>query len=300
MDLNINNYDLEDILNLFKIPTNFNEAHLKQAKKMVLKTHPDKSGLSPEFFLFYSKAYKVLYSIHTFKNKTNRTTEEYMEYNVIKEDSNIESQHKILDMFFEKNKKIKEKSHDFNKWFNSEFEKHKLQENENEHGYGDWLKTEEGIYHTENTSLANMHSDFEKHKKHVKSLIVYNGINDMCSSGIGGTLLGDTDSDFSSNMFSNLTYQDIKQAHTETIIPVTIEDFNNVKKFNNVEDYKKYRDTQNVNPLSSKESINYLESETRQQEMEANKRAYFYARQLEESNKKNNDFWGKLQRITNR
>ena len=68
MDLNINNYDLEDILNLFKIPTNFNEAHLKQAKKMVLKTHPDKSGLSPEYFLFYSKAYKVLYSIHTFKN----------------------------------------------------------------------------------------------------------------------------------------------------------------------------------------------------------------------------------------
>lgn len=300
MDLNINNYNLEDILKLFKIPMNFLEADLKQAKKIVLKTHPDKSGLSPEYFLFYSKAYKILYSIYTFKNKTDKSINEDVEYNTITEDDTSESRHKILDMFFEKNKRIKEKPGDFNKWFNSEFEKNKLRDNTDESGYGDWLKTDEGIYYTENTSLANMHNDFEKHKKQVKSLIVYNGINDMCSSGIGGSLLGDNEADFSSNMFSNLTYQDIKQAHTETIIPVTMDDFNNVKKFNNVEDYKKFRDTQNTNPLSSSESQQQLDSTFKQQEMEANKRAYFYAKQLEESNKKSNEFWGKLQRISNR
>jgi hypothetical protein len=129
---------------------------------------------------------------------------------------------------------------------------------------------------------------------------VYSGINDLYSSGIGGSLLGENDADFSSNMFSNLTYQDIKQAHTESIIPVTIEDFNNVKKYNNVEDYKKVRDTQNVNPLSSKESHAQLENDLKRQNIEANKRAYFYAKQLEESKQKSNEFWGKLQRITNR
>jgi len=39
MDLNIENYDLDDILNLFKIPKNFTEEDLKSAKKIVLKTH---------------------------------------------------------------------------------------------------------------------------------------------------------------------------------------------------------------------------------------------------------------------
>ena len=52
-DLNIDNYDLQDLLNLFKLDKNFNEEDLKQAKKIVLKTHPDKSGLNPDYFRFY-------------------------------------------------------------------------------------------------------------------------------------------------------------------------------------------------------------------------------------------------------
>ena len=32
-DLNIDNYDLNDLLNLFKLDKNFNEEDLKQAKK---------------------------------------------------------------------------------------------------------------------------------------------------------------------------------------------------------------------------------------------------------------------------
>ena len=57
-DLNIDNYDLNDILALFKINADFDENDLKAAKKIVLKTHPDKSKLGPEYFLFYSKAYR--------------------------------------------------------------------------------------------------------------------------------------------------------------------------------------------------------------------------------------------------
>ena len=37
VDLDINNYNLEDILNLFKIPVNFDEQDLKRAKQVVLK-----------------------------------------------------------------------------------------------------------------------------------------------------------------------------------------------------------------------------------------------------------------------
>jgi hypothetical protein len=54
VDLDINNYNLQDILSLFKIPVNFDEHDMKRAKQIVLKTHPDKSKLPAEYFLFYS------------------------------------------------------------------------------------------------------------------------------------------------------------------------------------------------------------------------------------------------------
>ena len=52
VDLNIDNYDLRDLIGLFQIPFHFTETHLKEAKKTVLKTHPDKSRLDKKFFLF--------------------------------------------------------------------------------------------------------------------------------------------------------------------------------------------------------------------------------------------------------
>ena len=51
MDLDINNYELTDILNLFKLPIMFDDKHLKQAKVTVLCMHPDKSKLPKEYFL---------------------------------------------------------------------------------------------------------------------------------------------------------------------------------------------------------------------------------------------------------
>lgn len=299
MDLNIDNYNLEDILNLFKIPRDFDEDHLKHAKRIVLKTHPDKSGLDPKYFLFYSKAYKMLYFIFNFKNKSSDKTK--TESKLVSEDSLIESQHLILDSFFDKNKKMKEPKQ-FNKWFNEQFEKHKIEEESSGSGYGDWLKSDNGIYQSDKVgsqgNFSNLTEDFEKHKKYVRSLVVYNGVNDLYSSNLGGTLLGNA-GDFSSSLFSNLSYQDIKQAHTESIIPVTDEDFHNTKKFNNIEEYKKYRNTQDTTPLSQSESNKILLNRNYQDETESSQRAYFYAKQLEESNKKNKDFWGKMQKITN-
>ena len=99
VDLDISNYNLEDILRLFQVPENFNEADLKRAKQQVLRIHPDKSRLEPKYFLFYSKAYKTLYSIWEFNNKkTNKTmnTEEYIPL-----DTSEENKRKALNSFFD-------------------------------------------------------------------------------------------------------------------------------------------------------------------------------------------------------
>ena len=133
VDLDISNYELNDILKLFKIKINFDETDLKKAKQIVLKTHPDKSNLAPEYFIFYSKAYKMIYSIWEFKKKGDVDITKNTEF------SNYSEKEKgaILDNFFESNTEIKS-GKNFNEWFNKEFIKNKI-ENENK-GYGDWLQ----------------------------------------------------------------------------------------------------------------------------------------------------------------
>jgi len=286
MDLDINNYNLDDILTLFKIPVDFNESDLKRAKQKVLKTHPDKSGLPSEYFLFYSKAYKVLYSIFSFKNKTNKeSTTEYSS-------ETVESHNQMLDQYFDKNSKMKDPKQ-FNKWFNKQFEQ--LQETTQD-GYGEWLKTDADMYKTE-TGTAN--EQIDRYKQHARTLTTYNGINDMTAT-FSGTVLGDTaGSNFSSSdLFSRFSYQDIRQAHTETVIPVSDQDYANVKKFKNVDEYSRYRSEQNTTPLSETESAEILNKQNKTDEEMTSHRAYYYAKQQEEVEKKNNVFWGRLYGLT--
>jgi len=68
LDLNIDNYNLPDILALFNLPTLFNHEDLKRAKLSVLKMHPDKSQLPKEYFLFFTKAYRILHQIYTIRH----------------------------------------------------------------------------------------------------------------------------------------------------------------------------------------------------------------------------------------
>ena len=63
-ELNIENYNLDDILSLFHIDYNFTKEDLAAAKKLALHTHPDKSGLDQKYFIFFQKAYKILHKIY--------------------------------------------------------------------------------------------------------------------------------------------------------------------------------------------------------------------------------------------
>ena len=76
-DLNIENYNLNDLLTLFKLDFDFNEEDLKRVKKSVLQSHPDKSKLDKKYFLFFTSAYKIIYSIYEFryKSKNKQSTE---------------------------------------------------------------------------------------------------------------------------------------------------------------------------------------------------------------------------------
>jgi len=301
VDLDINNYNLEDILSLFKIQANFDEQDMKRAKQIVLKTHPDKSKLPAEYFLFYSKAYKMLYSVWDFRKRgdvdsKNPKNTEYSNYT--DEDKTV-----LLDQFFESNEKFK-KSINFNRWFNEQFERNKLSNESEEKGYGDWLKNDdpEDDPPAKNVSMATMKQEFDRKKEQARSLIVREDVQEIWSNNsISATeLSNDAPGTYDSGLFSGLGFQDLYKAHTETVIPVTEEDYEQKQKFGSVNEYMSYRNNQDTKPLSEQQAQQYLKQRNDKDEEKAIRRAYELAKQTELAKQKNQEFWSGLQLLKNK
>ena len=72
-NLNINTYSLDDLLGLFNLSYDISMEDLKRAKKVVLMTHPDKSRLPPDYFLFYKKAFDVVVKFYEENNRQNQS-----------------------------------------------------------------------------------------------------------------------------------------------------------------------------------------------------------------------------------
>jgi hypothetical protein len=293
LDLNINNYKLEDLLRLFHLTYDFTTEDLKLAKKIVLKFHPDKSRLDPKFYQFYKKAYDIVEDIYNFKNKLTKNTENVAEsYEVLLDDP--KEKNKLLDNFFTTNGHLK-RSGDFNNWFNKEFDKQYI--NENDKGYNDWLKSDDDFINMEGKTFKNCESELEQKKKKLQEIIVYKGIQELTVPTSYGSSLGQDDDNFSSSdIFSKFKYQDLKQAYQETIIPITQDDYNNVKKYSSVNEYKQIRSM--PIPVSSEfESRQILQNKEKQFEEQATKNAFYYSKQMEEYQKRNNEFMSNLQRL---
>ena len=145
-----------------------------------------------------------------------------------------------------------------------------------------------------------MGEEIEKKKQHVRSLVVHKGIDDLYSNISGASNLTDESPEcFSSDLFSNLKYEDLKKAHVESVIPVTMEDYNNVKKFKNLNEYNNYRNSQDNTPLSETQANEYLINKNKIEQTQTTDRAYKLATQFEESVKRQNNFWGSIMNIKN-
>jgi len=295
MDLNIDNYSINDIYKLFGVQNKIlTDDVMRESKKIVLKTHPDKSRLEPKYFLFFSKAYKRLFGIYEFQNKTTKKIEDKNEFY----DS---SKGEILNKMFEREKDLK-KSGNFNKWFNEQFDKHKLEDNL-ENGYGDWLKSNEDIVDVGNVSQANMGAEIEKRKKQVQTMTTYNGVNDPYASTFGGSTLMEYNKNFSSGtLFSSdgMGYTDLRQAYIESVIPVTQEDYQKMPKFKNMEEYKNHRNNVDVTPIDKTEAMRQLYNQNKDLESESAALAFHYAKQSEKAKKNQESFWSGLKQLTHK
>lgn len=288
IDLDINNYELEDLLSLFQIHDNrLTRESMTAAKKITLKMHPDKSGLDKSYFLFFSQAYKLLYEIYRFQNKHTDTdyhnTEyhntEYHNTSYISEEMSSDNR-VIIDRLMTK---FERGSHrEFNKWFNQEFEKIKI-EKEEDAGYDEWFKN----------------GDSESDKKSGNKPRTRDSITSYYSStdAIGSSILGNKPDDYSSDIFTSLKYEDLKMAHTiDDSISVSAQNYREKDVNAGIESLKSERSIE-IQPQSIGDATRQLSIEERNQNAQDIGLAYRLARQQEIIAAKNKDWWSSLRLI---
>jgi hypothetical protein len=141
-----------------------------------------------------------------------------------------------------------------------------------------------------------MNDAFEKQKKQIQALTTYQGINDSFSS-FSGSLLGDQSDNFTGSNGA-LGYTDLRQAHVESVIPVTQEDYDRMPKYKSLSEYKARRDTVDVSPLSKQEAEHMLLRQGREEEQQSAALAYKYAQQSERARQNSSAFFSDLRQIT--
>ena len=284
-DLNINNYDLNDLLNLFNIPFDFDNSHLKTCKRRVHMSHPDKSGLDKDYYLFFTKAYNILVNIYNFKHKkhtdTNYTVEqvEHEMYDAIKKFTN---------------------SDNFLKEFNKLFEENKLSNEFMENGYGDWLKetSDKSILELAHLSKQDQLKKIQDLKQKKHQLVNYEHIQEYEDNNGGfSNLTNNKPNNYSSHsIFSKLQFEDIKQAHETSLIHVLPSD-KRKQQYNSIGELKLDRDN-HINPLSKTQSIEYLNAKYQIAEQHNTTRAFELAKQSQEAEHIQQRTDGYFKRIT--
>ena len=284
LDLNIDNYSLDDILKLFKLSHSFTEEDIKKTKKIVLMTHPDKSGLDKKFFLFFCSAYKLIYSVYQFKNNKHKKKRDDFEHS-----DNL----KETLITFSKKK-------NFNKKFNELFEKYHFNTEEITEGYGEWLKND----NDDNKIAKNkdeMNRMINNKKNKLKNIIVKEDLIDI-GRGINinqSTLTGSRPKYYESDVFGNFKYDDLKRAYDESVVPVTDEDYNNIKKYRSVDEYNRFRKKDMINQFNNLNHDKKLNEINNKEIISNTNRAYILAKQEENYKLQNDNFIHSLLKLKN-
>lgn len=278
-NLDISMYSFRDILQLFDMDNKeFTVENMKRAKHKVMMTHPDKSRLPPEYFIFYKKAYEILYNFFEENIKQNKpvTNVEYEPTYVSKQMQGQMSN--ILS---------KMGNNDFNTKFNGLFEKHMTKKTN--HEKNEWFTNEDAVY-DDSMMKGNMAAAMENMRTKTNSIVRYNDVQTL--HGAGEKLYDDDEEDQSyiqSNPFSKLKYDDLRKVHKdETIFAVSEKDISKVKIYGSTEQLMQARGAK-IDPLGKSESEQMLQQQYHQhrQRMQQNQyNAYQDTMRNEEKNKK--------------
>ena len=294
LDLDLDHYSLDDTLALFHLSYDFNEKDLKTAKRAVLKMHPDKSGLDKAYFLFFSAAYKTLFSVYNFRqHSATGAPTEYAAVRATEKADEDAGKARLLAQLA--------KQKDFNAVFNQLFEQNRLADPDQQSGYGDWL-TSNADMDDRQTTQQGLHQAFEIKKKEQyeqragQELVL---VRELGDHGGGFDLTRDKPEYYSSGVFSNqLPYEDLRKAHVESVIPVALDDYLKRPQYKHADELLQDPQYANVLPPSLEQAHGYLREKEALQTRTDVTRAYALARQDEMAQRANQNFLTSFRRLT--
>jgi hypothetical protein len=264
-NLNIHMYKLNELLDLFGLSYDISIDDLKRAKKVVLMTHPDKSKLSPEYFLFYKKAFDIVVQFYENQTKQERAIpkEEIKYQNMNPNGYDKSSSKKIMNTINEMSKT------DFQDRFNQLFEENMTQKPNPTRN--EWFTKDETIYRApENVNSKNIGQVFERFKEENSSTILskYRGVENLTIQSGSGFYEDDNDQDdqyVSCDPFSKLKFDDLRKVHKDqTIFIVSENDYQKVPQFSSVDHYVRERNKDSMAPLEKEKAELMLSQQDRQ------------------------------------
>ena len=271
VDLDLNNYDLDDVLNLFHLNHDFTYKDLKGAMKIMHKVHPDKSSLDSKYFIFFKEAYSILLGLYKHRNSTNKSSfreDYYTKEHAIKLKNFIDSE-------------------TFNEQFNTLFEETFRRET---YGYDDWLKNEP----IDDYTIENRNTYFDN--KH-NNIVIRNNDEIKDINSIGNNYIDANNvEDYSSSTFNSLKFEDVKKAYSETFIPVNVND-DRIGMFNSIDELKRFRGNDNIKEMSQTESEEYLENEKYSENKQMNNKIYNLIKQDKNYQHEKQKWWNKFNKL---
>lgn len=258
-NLNINMYSFREILELFQLSSNITIDDLKRAKLMVLKMHPDKSRLPPDYFLFYKKAFDLVVNYYNENSKTSAdvptTKQTYIPLNESLPDRKTA---KTIEKTM--NEMGQEKFQDkFNKLFENMVVDTRPKPDAN-----DWFKKNDPLYQFDDVqSTTGLSAAIDQIKRTSASLVKYTGVENMNSGGPSyGNLYDPEDDDayVTSDPFSKLKYDDLRKVHKDqTVLAVSERDYENVRKFSSMDHLQRERGSLQIQHVDRSEHERFFE-----------------------------------------
>lgn len=218
VDLNIKNYNFFEVLELFGIKPNraITEQDIKNGKLLVLSMHPDKSKLSPMYFIFYKKAFECIIEFYQTQSTVRSQKLSY--------DNNSDSDH--TNHIKAHLSKINPEK--FNVMFNKLYEENnKINVDSQNH----WFKRDDTVISSKKTS--NIHDDIQmirknNQKENVESNSVtkfneYPTLDNHVGCVLHDDYLNNDDAPYIyCNPSSKLIFDDLRKVHlNESIINVS-------------------------------------------------------------------------------
>lgn len=272
IDLNEDNYDYEKLLSLFSLPEDFDESDLRNAKRKVLRLHPDKCGLDKEYFIFFLKMYKKIEQIYQYVhhetdvNKLNKSIDINDHFKKYLESKNINPRNNFKE---------------FSKEFNKMFEQVYISTDDNT-GYDDWLKSDDGIYDKDDIEGSR--------RKALNTKALVETRQDI--EEVGNNV----------NEFSSLKCFDVKESHSNPIFVIDVEkEYAEKPKFRNVHEYQQFlrkEDDTNV-PIGLQQSNHLLHRREQMLNNQAKNLAFTNMQNNEQMSKRYNSYISNYLKLEN-